>query len=490
MKKCDSYCYAKNNLWLRNGTFYFIIETPRVNGKRRYKRTSLHTTNYFEAREKVKDMLVMTMPTTFFADLERLYKGLIFETESGQTFNVEHPFGTARLSKKNKVEDISQLLTLYSMLSANYEKVSEENKVLLNKVSKIETMLGNYIKSNKPAHHIKPIQTRTISEILESWLHKSQNGEKTESRKRNIISEFLSIAGLTLDNDYSKFHDIKIIESISKKIIEKDIKNNAKIKYMQALQNFVKCGHNFDPDNYKLNVIANLPKIAPTKKADLKPHIPYTTEQLLEIFNPKHSFFYENPDMFFTCMIALFTGARINGAATLQYNDIKVVEGIPCIEFIDNHPIKALKTDASERIVPIHPQLLDLGFVDYLKRKQERFNASGTDFIFPRCITTGNVYYGKYPRILFDFLTKIGIKTKTGEKLDFHSFRKNANMIMIQSGIPNPFIKRIIGWEGQDMSEGAYFNPTLTEIKSEVDKFSYDFLQPHFDEWKAIMAKK
>ncbi|MDR2685217.1 MAG: hypothetical protein LBB23_00390 [Rickettsiales bacterium] len=109
MKKCDSYCDAKNNLWLRNGTFYFIIETPRVNGKRRYKRTSLHTTNYFEAREKVKDMLVMTMPTSFFTDLERLYKGLIFESESGQTLNIENPFATpARLSKKNKVEDIHQ----------------------------------------------------------------------------------------------------------------------------------------------------------------------------------------------------------------------------------------------------------------------------------------------------------------------------------------------------------------------------------------------
>ncbi len=40
MQKCDS---NNKNLWLRDGVFYFIMEAPRVNGKRRYIRKSLHT---------------------------------------------------------------------------------------------------------------------------------------------------------------------------------------------------------------------------------------------------------------------------------------------------------------------------------------------------------------------------------------------------------------------------------------------------------------
>ena len=47
---------APIRLWLRNRVFYSIMELPRVNGKRRYHRISLHTTNYYEAQEKAKIM--------------------------------------------------------------------------------------------------------------------------------------------------------------------------------------------------------------------------------------------------------------------------------------------------------------------------------------------------------------------------------------------------------------------------------------------------
>ena len=64
MKNCGAKCEAKIGakpiyLWLRNNTFYSIMELPRVNGKRRYKRLSLYTSNYYEAREKIKQMAVV-----------------------------------------------------------------------------------------------------------------------------------------------------------------------------------------------------------------------------------------------------------------------------------------------------------------------------------------------------------------------------------------------------------------------------------------------
>ena len=61
------------------------------------------------------------------------------------------------------------------------------------------------------------------------------------------------------------------------------------------------------------------------------------------MFNPKHDYFQKNPDAFWACMIALFTGARINAAITLQYKDILVKDGIPCIQFCSDHKIKQLK---------------------------------------------------------------------------------------------------------------------------------------------------
>ena len=69
-------------------------------------------------------------------------------------------------------------------------------------------------------------------------------------------------------------------------------------------------------------------------------------------------------------MIALFTGARKNAAFTLQYKDIILKDGIWCINFIEDSPgIKQLKTEESERIVPIHSALLKMGFLEYINKK-------------------------------------------------------------------------------------------------------------------------
>ena len=83
LKKCDANCDAKlPHLWLRNNIFYYRVELERVNNKRRYKRISLHTDNFFEAREKLRAMT--TDKNWPFDELRRLFNGLIFDTDLGQ----------------------------------------------------------------------------------------------------------------------------------------------------------------------------------------------------------------------------------------------------------------------------------------------------------------------------------------------------------------------------------------------------------------------
>jgi hypothetical protein len=61
---------------------------------------------------------------------------------------------------------------------------------------------------------------------------------------------------------------------------------------------------------------------------------------------------------------------------------------------------------------------------------------------------------------------------------------------MEQAGIPGTYINSIIGWEGKNTREQSYCNYTLAQIKTQADKFRYDFLQPNFDKWKTVMSKK
>ena len=492
-KKCDANCDAKvPHLWLRNNIFYYRVELPRVNNKRRYMRMSLHTDNFYEAREMIKNMT--TSNKWPFDELHRLFNNLIFEQDSGNgNVDMLSPFQMQkRLSKRNKTEDISQLYMLGTLAKqSNQMNLNPEDRALIKKFIEMQPMLEAFLANQPtPAKH-EATPSRTISEVVDIMLLKGNNCVAEQKRKKSMIAKLLQTVKLTFDDDYSKFHNSDIIGAIAKFVVEQnDVKGDKKRRQLRYIKELAVCGSNIDSDVYKPSVINNLPKIEKTKKSEKKPHIPYNTEQLLEMFNPKHSYFKKNPDAFWVCLIALFTGARANSAITLQYDDIIEKDGIWCINFIENHPIKHLKNEASERIVPIHQQLLDLGFVDYVQRRQKKLNAKGTDFIFPRCQSKSGEYNNKYTtRVIFNYLQEIGVKSGTKDCYDFHSFRKNASIAMQNAGLIATYINDIIGWEGKSTMEQSYSNHTLEQIKTEMAKFNYDFLSDHFAKWKEIMKK-
>lgn len=496
-EKCGANCDAKlPHLWLRNNIFYYRVELERVGGKRRYKRISLHTDNFFEAREKLRAMT--TDKNWPFDELRLLFNGLQYDIDLGQGLGGGN-YGmlsqlqiNRRLSKRNKREDLEKLNMLGNIaLQTNQMNLNPEDRELIRQFVALQSELKELL-SGMPMP-AKPVATpsRKISEVLDMMLLKANNCDDEKRRKKNTITKLLNAVGISLDDDYAKFHNADAISAISKVVVDQaDAKGDYKRKQLRYIKELATCGSNIDSDFYKISVINNLPNIEKTKKSEKKPHQPYSNEQLLEMFNPKHTYFKEHPDAFWACMIALFTGARANSAITLQYDDVFEKDGIWCIQFIENHPIKHLKNEASERIVPIHPQLLDLGFVDYVKRRQTALNAKGTDFIFPKCQTKSGTYNSRYTvRMILNFLQKIGVKSGTKDSYDFHSFRKNASIAMQNAGIIATFINDIIGWEGKTTMEQSYSNHTLQQIKTEMSKFNYNFLSGHFAKWKEIMKK-
>lgn len=493
-------CMAnKIYIQLRNKIFYYRVELPRVNNKRRYKIISLHTQDYFEAKERIKQMLAVEEK---FVRLQRLFNNLIFEkVDNSDVMAVISPFDKKRLSKRNDVKDVSELYSLYCSMAQDIKNLTEEKQALIKKIESLEgvikefigplnTMMAEFNKA-KPVNPVHETTSYTIASVLESMLLLKQatNRPVYQNRKKQTIVNLLTNAGLSLEDDYLKFHNVEMIEKISKGIINNpSLKNDVKKMKVRYLKELATCGHNINPDLYKANIINNFPQIENTRRIDKNPHLPYTKDQLLEIFNPKHTYFKENPDAFWACMIALFTGARINAAITLQYKDILVKDGINCIQFRSDHKIKQLKNEASERLVPIHKQLLDLGFVDYVNKQKAKSKAKDDDFIIKKCQTKSGEYNNKFfTRELSPFFTDIKVKTGNHDGYDFHSFRKNLSIALQDAGVGATYINDIIGWEGKTTMEQSYSNHTLTQINDELKKFSYDFLKPHFAKWKNII---
>lgn len=77
-----SYCNTDKYIKLRNNIFYFTMELPRQNSKRQFFCKSLHTYNYYKAREKAKIMAenIQNFDTTkFINDFNTLWNQVVFE---------------------------------------------------------------------------------------------------------------------------------------------------------------------------------------------------------------------------------------------------------------------------------------------------------------------------------------------------------------------------------------------------------------------------
>jgi integrase len=122
---------------------------------------------------------------------------------------------------------------------------------------------------------------------------------------------------------------------------------------------------------------------------------------------------------FWLPVVALFTGARQAEIAGLQVSNVQELEGVPLLFIMANRRAgKRVKTKASERVVPVHPELVRLGFLDYVAARAR----DGADaWLFPmvapnqrRALSAWSKWFGHYLR------GKIGVSNPDRV---FHSFR-------------------------------------------------------------------
>lgn len=505
-KKCKTNCQSDKYLWIRNNTFYFMFELPKQNNKRRYFCKSLHTKNYYEAKERAK-IMVKTFNSntievkTYIYTAQVLLNKMIFEDydeeveSGGQVFLQKKK----RISPQTDPEILNQFFTIiHKLKTTEFKNLSSEDLAQIQQLlqQEREITLGNVESLLKPLKEAlfnkgTPNSDHTIEQIMESMFKTANISKIVENKKRKLITGLITEVGLKITDKYLKFYNENIIQQISENIKSKKVKDGVKRTYAREIKNLIMYAHKLNPDVYKTNLIETITKFNKTSKEDSNPHWPYTDNELKQIFNINNTYFKENPDVFWTTLIGLFVSARCNAAITLQYSDIVKIDNIDCIKFQKTHPLKQLKNNATKRTVPIPQQLLDLGFVDWVQNQKKILKAKDDDFIFPKCQTKNGQYNNKYTtRGFIKYITDIGITKNNPHKLDFHSLRKNANLQLESKGVPETFINDIIGWSGDNTRQKHYSNHELKQIKENSDKLRYDFLQTEFDYWKKVMLKK
>ncbi len=184
----------------------------------------------------------------------------------------------------------------------------------------------------------------------------------------------------------------------------------------------------------------------------------FTDKDIKRIFNPE-MYLKETTGSqarYWVPLMALFTGARLNELCQLHVRDIKKVDGLWCLDINadskDNKNPKKLKNKASARVIPIHPVLIENGFIDYTeeqkKLKHKRLFPELKHKIDGYSRKVGQWFNTSYLR------KKIGIKDR---KKTFHSFRHTVADGLKQKGVAESYICEYLGHStGKSETSGRY----------------------------------
>ncbi len=165
--------------------------------------------------------------------------------------------------------------------------------------------------------------------------------------------------------------------------------------------------------------------------------------------------------LFWIPAIAALSGARRAEIAGLQFDDVEEMEGIPCIRIRENTN-RSVKTFGSERDLPIHPQLLELGFMDYANRLRD----DGQTDLFPEMkpgTGTKDKWGGK-----IDYRFRQVLDNRLTEGRNGKSFKSFRHYVITQLGrnktVAENVRKDIVGHVGGSMTTERYTETaSLTE---------------------------
>lgn len=171
-------------------------------------------------------------------------------------------------------------------------------------------------------------------------------------------------------------------------------------------------------------------------------------------------------------LIALYSGARLGEIAQLLTADVKQLHDTWVFHITrEGSTKKTTKTAGSQRVVPIHPKLVELGLLDlHAARISE-----GTERLFPEIEhdTRGQVsghpsrWFGRY---------MARIELREGNRFNFHSFRHTATDALRRAGYTDDQIAPILGHTKVTMTARYGTEPvgTISQRTEMITAITYD----------------
>nr|WP_132251315.1 site-specific integrase [Methylobacterium segetis] len=193
--------------------------------------------------------------------------------------------------------------------------------------------------------------------------------------------------------------------------------------------------------------------------------LPFNDEDLKRIFsaplysgceNDEHGYAEPGPNRprrgrFWVPLIALFSGMRLNEICQLDESDVAEIGGYLVFRVqATNDGTKRVKTEAGQRLIPLHPELVRHGLDNLVFRVRQ---AGPGSRLFPEIAVASTGYASdNFSKWFARFLDHIGIKHA---RKNFHSFRHNFRDAMRLAGVSDEAARLLGGWANGG-TEAAY----------------------------------
>ncbi len=205
-----------------------------------------------------------------------------------------------------------------------------------------------------------------------------------------------------------------------------------------------------------------------------KPRRPWSLEQLQTLTAKPLFVSYQLPNdwhaggdaAYWIPLLGIFSGARVGELCQLGPDDIETIDGVPSLLITDVGDEKTVKTEAARRTVPVHSELIRLGFLDYAKA----IKALKSKSLWPALRLAPTK-----PSNYFSAWFKTIRAVEGGKELpDFHSFRHTVRSKLASAGVSEPMIDVLIGHEVTG-SEGSkvYTERTPEDFRRAIERINY-----------------
>lgn len=175
-------------------------------------------------------------------------------------------------------------------------------------------------------------------------------------------------------------------------------------------------------------------------------------------------------------LLALFTGARANELAQLRLSDIVEKDGIMCIDInagedIDGKRRKSTKTiTTSVRLVPIHSDLIALGFLEYVKELRSTGHWCLFQEMNPQDVTRDSKTYNyEMVKWFINYRRACDVVENEKGKAVFHSFRHTMASRLLSAQIQDFVVSGILGHAQSSMTTRQYMTLETATLKEAIE---------------------